>query len=52
MQRQGGGSTKHFMIKVMGFPIPGMFRKQNQKWLDHLKAFAETGADVRETEGK
>ena len=40
---------RSFMIKVMGFLMPGMFRKQNQKWMDHFKAFCEHGTDVRET---
>jgi uncharacterized membrane protein len=30
-----------FMPKLMAFLMPGMFKKQNQKWLDQFKAFAE-----------
>ncbi len=30
-----------FMIKMIAFFIPGMFKKQVQKWLDRFKAFAE-----------
>ncbi len=30
-----------FMPKVMAFLMPGMFKKQTQKWLDQFKAFAE-----------
>ena len=30
-----------FMIKMMAFLIPGMFKKQTQKWMDQFKAFAE-----------
>lgn len=36
------------MLKIMGALFPGMFRKQNQKFLDAFKAFAEDGKDVRE----
>lgn len=38
---------KHLMLKVMGFLFPGMFRKQNQRFLDNFKAFCEEGRDVR-----
>ena len=38
----------HFMLKMMGFFFPGMFRKQNLKFLQDFKAFAEEGRDVRE----
>lgn len=30
-----------FMPKLMAFLMPGLFRKQTQKWLDQFKAFAE-----------
>ena len=36
-----------FMMKMMGFLLPGMFRKQNLKFLQNFKAFAEEGRDVR-----
>lgn len=29
------------MMKLMGFFMPGMFKRQTQKWLDQFKAFAE-----------
>ena len=29
------------MIKMMAFLMPGMFKKQTQKWLDQFKVFAE-----------
>ncbi len=30
-----------FMPKLMAFLMPGMFKKQSQKWLDQFKNFAE-----------
>lgn len=30
-----------FMIKMMAFLMPGMFKKQTQKWLNQFKEFAE-----------
>jgi hypothetical protein len=30
-----------FMPKLMALIMPGMFKKQNQKWLDQFKKFAE-----------
>jgi hypothetical protein len=30
-----------FMPKLMAFLMPGMFKKQGQKWADQFKAFAE-----------
>ncbi len=30
-----------FMPKMMAFLMPGMFKKQTQKWLDQFKSFAE-----------
>jgi hypothetical protein len=30
-----------FMPKLMAFLMPGMFKKQSQKWVDQFKAFAE-----------
>ncbi|MEO1260380.1 MAG: SRPBCC family protein [Bacteroidota bacterium] len=32
-----------FMVKIMAFLMPGMFKKQVQKWMDQFKAFAERG---------
>lgn len=31
-----------FMIKLMAWLMPGIFKKQTQKWLDQFKAFAES----------
>ena len=36
------------MLKIMGFLMPGMFRKQNQKFLNNFRAFCEHGHDVRD----
>ena len=36
------------MLKLMGFLVPGMFKKENQKYLDNFKAFCEEGRDVRD----
>ena len=36
-------------LKLMGTLAPGMFKRQNQKFMENFKAFCETGADVRET---
>ncbi len=33
-------------MKLMGFFLPGMFRKQNMTFLRHFKAFAEEGRTV------
>ena len=30
-----------FMIKIMAFLFPGMFKKQTQKWLNQFRDFAE-----------
>ena len=35
-------------MKLMAFFAGGMFKKQNQLWLDHFKAFCEEGKDVRD----
>ena len=37
-----------FGLKLMGLLMPFMFKSQNMKFLKAFKAFAETGADVRE----
>ncbi len=39
---------KSFMLKMMGLLMPGMFRKQNLKFLQNFKAFCEEGRDVRD----
>ncbi|MBT8302928.1 MAG: SRPBCC family protein [Bacteroidia bacterium] len=35
-----------FMMKLMGFLMPGMFKKQSKKYLNDFKAFAEKGTSV------
>lgn len=35
-------------MKLMGWLMPGMFRRQSQKYAEDFKAFAERGVDVRE----
>ena len=34
-------------LKIMGALMPGLFRKQNMKFLQNFKAFCEEGRDVR-----
>ena len=36
-------------MKIMAFLMPGMFRKQSQKYAEDFKAFAERGVDVRDS---
>lgn len=36
----------HWALKIMGALVPGVFRKQNQIFLDNFKAFCEDGVDV------
>lgn len=36
-----------FMLKVFAVLAPGMFKKQQMKYLTNFKAFCEHGADVR-----
>ena len=38
-----------FTLKAMGFLAPGVFKKQNQMFLDNFKAFCEHGTDVRQS---
>lgn len=38
------------MMRLMGFFCPGMFRKQNQMFLDAFRDFCENGTDVRDAE--
>ncbi|MEM7382257.1 MAG: SRPBCC family protein [Bacteroidota bacterium] len=38
-----------FMMKVMGFLMPGAFKKQSLKYLQDFKAFAEKGTSVSES---
>ena len=35
-----------FGMKLMGWLMPGAFRKQSQKYLEDFKRFAETGESV------
>ena len=39
-------AMKSFMLKVMGTLFPGMFRKQNLKFMNNFKAFVEHGTSV------
>lgn len=38
---------RSIMLKLMGFFMAGMFRKQNMSFLKNFKAFCEDGQDVR-----
>ena len=38
-----------FMMKVMGFLMPGVFKKQSMKYLQDFKAFAENGTSVADS---
>ncbi|MFD6878563.1 MULTISPECIES: SRPBCC family protein [unclassified Streptomyces] len=38
-----------FLMKLVGFLMPGAFRKQSQQHMRDFKAFAEQGKDVRES---
>ncbi|MFG0329058.1 MAG: SRPBCC family protein [Phycisphaerales bacterium] len=40
----------HPMLKVMGFFAPGMFRRQNLKFMRNFKSFCEDGRDIRDTD--
>ncbi|WP_337251640.1 hypothetical protein [Maribacter halichondriae] len=35
-----------FMMKTMGFLMPGAFKKQSKKYMEDFKAFAEEGVSV------
>lgn len=35
-----------FMMKAMGFLMPGAFKKQSKKYMEDFKAFAEKGVSV------
>ena len=37
-----------FMMKVMGFLMPGAFKKQSKKYMNDFKAFAESGTSVKD----
>jgi hypothetical protein len=39
------------MMRLMGFLMPGAFRKQTLQNMQDFKAFAEQGKDVRESNG-
>jgi len=39
-----------FGMKVMGFLLPGMFKKQSKKYMEDFKNFAENGVSVTEKE--
>jgi len=40
--------TSGLMMKIVGILMPGCFKKESMKYNVAFKAFAETGADVRE----
>ena len=40
---------KNVAMKIMSFLMPGMFRRQSQKYAEDFKAFAERGVDVRDS---
>ena len=40
---------RHMFLKLMGTFMPGMFKKQNLKFMQNFKAFAEEGRDARES---
>lgn len=39
------------MMRLVGFVMPGAFRKQSLQHMQDFKAFAEQGKDVRDSEG-
>ncbi len=39
------------MMRLVGFLMPGAFRKQSQQHMQDFKAFAEQGQDVRDVKG-
>lgn len=39
------------MMRLVGFLMPGAFRKQSRQHMQDFKAFAEQGKDVREAKG-
>lgn len=41
-----GYRFKSLFLKTIGLIMPGSFKKQNLKFLENFKAFAETGASV------
>ena len=40
-------TLKGLIPRLMGTLVPGVFRSQNQRFLENFKAFCEDGADVR-----
>ncbi|MEM9411823.1 MAG: SRPBCC family protein, partial [Planctomycetota bacterium] len=43
---------KTLFLKLMGWFLPGSFKKQNQKFLDNFKAFCEHGTSVQDSDTK
>jgi hypothetical protein len=43
-----GYEMKTLFMKAMGLVMSGSFKKQNLKFMENFKAFAETGASVRD----
>jgi carbon monoxide dehydrogenase subunit G len=42
---------KGLLMRLVGFLMPGVFRKQSRQHMQDFKAFAEQGTDVREVQG-
>ncbi len=49
---ENNGTTSGFLMKLMTLIMPGCFKKQSQKWMEHFKALAEDGTDVRDAGAK
>jgi len=45
----GGRSVYPETMRLIALIIPGCFKKQSLKYMTNFKAFAETGAEVRES---
>ena len=43
------GEVSGFMMRLITLIMPGCFRNQSFAYMENFKAFAETGADIRES---
>lgn len=43
-----GYEFRKLFLKIIGAVAPGMFRKENQKFMNDFKAYCEHGTDVRD----
>ncbi len=43
--------SQGLMMKIIGFLMPGCFKKESLRYMENFKAFAEHGTDVREAGG-